>query len=156
MECNREPSGKSGQALHIKGFLGKSIAPKWVSLMCGSIMDAKGQTFPIDISGSIGISFRARSEVDNVILVGVDAVVEGKSLIGDGRSHRTSIPMGKEWKTFVRYWDEFSQPSYACQSDKCVGPLTVDQVGLIGWNATEEGKPVDFWLDDIELLYGKK
>ena len=66
------------------------------------------------------------------------------------------MPLAKEWKAFTFYWNEFSQPSYACPGDGCVGPLTVDKVGSFGWNPSEQSKEIDFWLDDIELLYGKK
>ena len=107
------------------------------------------------MSGSVGISFRARSAVENVILVGIDAIVAGNNLIGNGQSHRVSIKIGKNWKTHTRYWNEFSQPSYACPGDNCVGPLAVDKVAVIGWNATEEGKAIDYWIDDVEIIYKK-
>ena len=136
-------------ALHVAGVKGKSTAPNYTFANFHTEL-AAGER--INLAGSTGISFRARSDKGGRWEVGLGAVVGGKKLGGTGREHRAKFETGKEWKEYRFLWREFSQPDWVTAADR-VSPLTVDAAEALFWNQPEEGADFDLWLDDVRLVY---
>jgi len=136
-------------ALHLSGIKGKSTAPNYTFTNFHTEL-AAGER--LNLTGSTGISFRARSDKGSPWEVGVEATVGGKNLAGTGRGHRIRYETGKEWKEYRFVWRAFSQPDWVTAPDR-VGPLTVDAVAGLSWNQPEEGPEFDLWLDDVKLIY---
>ena len=83
----------------------------------------------------------------------VEATIGGVPVHSTGVAHQMLVKTSDEWETHTFYWDDFAQPRWACPGEKCVGPLSVEEVNYLSWGFVEEGAEIDFWLDDIELIY---
>ncbi len=140
-------------ALHVSGSLGKSVDSKWVwALLLTNLGEEKKV---VDISGSVGITFRARSDESGKMGLSVEGTVGGKRLASTGTSHRREFRTEKEWQEYRFRWDEFVQPGWACPGEMCMGPLTVEKVETFNWSFLDEERPFDLWLDDVKVIYEK-
>lgn len=139
----------TGGALHVAGIKGKSVAPKYTFTNFETMLSAGER---LNLTGSTGLSFRARSERGSRWEAGLEAIVGGKNLGGTGRGHRATFEAGKDWKEYRLSWSQFSQPDWVTAPDR-VSPLAVDAVEGLSWNQPVEGVDFDLWLDDIKLTY---
>ena len=135
--------------LHVAGVKGKSIAPNYTFTNFQTDFAGGGR---LNLTGSAGISFRARSDKGNVWEAGIEGTVGGRKLARTGRGHRVSYETGKDWKEYRFLWREFQQPDWVTGVDRG-GPLTVDSVAGLSWNQPVEGPEFDLWLDDVKLIY---
>jgi hypothetical protein len=135
-------------ALHVSGVHGKSLPPNYTYTNFTSWLAGEA---PVNLTGSTGISFRARSDRPGRWETGLELTVGGKNLSRTGRGHRVGFDPGKEWKEFRFFWHEFTQPDWVTAADR-VSPMTVDAVEGISWNMSVDGA-FDLWLDDVKLIY---
>ncbi len=140
--------GKQTTVLRARGFIGKSAEGNWVWMSIQ--MTGAG-----DVSKSVGISFIARSEKNNLVYMAVEGILGGKDVSGTGAGPRCSFQLGKEWKEYVFRWADFKQPSWACPGENCLGAWVPDNVSAFTWAPLDEGKEFDLWLDDVKLIYEK-
>jgi predicted phosphodiesterase len=155
VEKTKGKDGKQTMALHVTGERGVSTPPSdWAWVTAQTMLSEVTQ--PNDIRPSVGISFKIRASLDHEIEIQMAGTVGGKQLAGTGATHRYTIKPGKKWQEVKAYWHEFTQPSYICPGEQCVGPLSVDKMETIIWSPREDGKKFNFWLDDVELLYEDK
>ncbi len=156
MEIIGEKDNPSKNALHITGYRGRSQGGKhpWATVSSG--FDPRGFEYGADITGSIGISFRARTGKPTSVAVMVEATVGGVAVHSIGLAHQINMKTGTEWEKYTFYWDDFAQPQWACPGEKCVGPLSVEEVNYFSWGFLEAGAEIDYWMDDIEVIYKKQ
>ena len=148
-------SGKSSRVLHVSGFLGTSNDPDW----CWAALEGwlQGTGVSVDLTPSVGVSFKARSDTENNLRVMVEGTIAGKRLAAKGAAPCRRVQIGKEWKTYKFYWHEFKQEPWICPGPDCVdGAMTVDKVEYFNWGFRDEGKKFDLMLDDVKLIYEKK
>ena len=135
-------------ALHVTGIKGRNNPPNYTYTNFTSWLDGEK---PVNLAGSSGVSFRARSTLANAWEMGLEATVGGKQMARTGRGHRVAFTPGKEWKEYRFYWHQFNQPDWVTGGDR-VSPLTVDSVEGLSWNLPVEGE-FDLMLDDVKLVY---
>ena len=141
----------TGGAMHVSGSLGKSADPKWVWALLLTNLAKEGEA--VDLSGSVGVSFRARSAEGNRVAFSVEGTVGGVKLAGTGNSHRCEFRPQGEWAEYSFRWEEFTQPVWACPGKECVGPLTVEKVQTFNWSFLDEERAFDLWLDEVRVIY---
>jgi hypothetical protein len=135
-------------ALHVFGVQGPDKPPNYTYTNFRTFL-AGDET--LNITGSTGISFRARSSRPVRWEAAADAIVGGRDLVRTGGGHRVEFEPGQAWKDYRFFWHEFTQPEWVLPENR-VGPLTVDNVKALSWNAPQDGE-FDLWLDDVKLIY---
>ena len=135
-------------ALHVSGARGKSAPPNYTYTNFTSWLDDER---PVNLAGSSGISFRARSALAGAWEASLEATVGGKQMARTGRGHRVTFTPTNGWKEYRFYWHQYSQPEWVSAADR-VTPLTVDSVEGISWNQPVDGE-FDLWLDDVKLIF---
>jgi len=135
-------------ALHTGGIHGKSNPPNYTYTNFTSWLAGEE---PLNLTGSSGISFRARSDRPGRWEALLQSTVGGKKLARTGRGHCVVFEPGKDWKEYRFFWHEFTQPEWVTAADR-ISPMTVDAVEGISWNVPVDGE-FDLWLDDVKLIY---
>ncbi len=134
--------------LHVFGVQGPDKPPIWTYTNFRTLL---ANDEALNITGSTGISFRARSDRPVRWEAAVDAIVGGKDLVRTGGVHRVEFEPERDWKDYRFFWHEFTQPGWVLPDNR-VGPLTVESVKALSWNPPQDGE-FDLMLDDVKLIY---
>jgi len=156
VEVTAAAGNPSKAALHVTGFRGRNdpAANKysWVTL-AGATSARSGAGQGSNLTGTTGMAFRARSAKPGKAEWHAQEIFNGRDLSKTGSSHRAGFETGPEWRDYVLSWDDFTQPAWLCPGDNCAGRLVLDNILSLTLNFPVDGADVDFWLDDVQLIY---
>lgn len=129
--------GERKMAGHLKGKLGKNVAPwPWATLSINAEPNAK----PTDFSAVRAIRFYAKGNGEQVNLM-----LARKSITDYGHPRRAfTIPAGK-WRQITIPIEQLVQPDWAVKV-----PPGWNDVVAIQWSPANG--EFDFWVDDVELV----
>jgi hypothetical protein len=129
--------GERKMAGHLKGRLGKNVAPwPWATLSINVEPNAK----PTDLSAVRAIRFYAKGNGEQVNLM-----VARKSITDYGHPRRAfTIPVGK-WRQITIPIEQLVQPDWAVKV-----PAGWNDVVAIQWSPANG--EFDFWVDNVELV----
>jgi hypothetical protein len=156
VEVAAAPGNPSKAAMHVTGFRGRNDpgASKysWVTV-AGATSVRSGTGMGSNLTGTTGISFRARSAKPGKAEWHAQEIFNGRDLSKNGSSHRVGFNTGPEWRDYAFAWDDFTQPAWLCPGDSCAGAVVVGNILSLTLNFPVDGADVDLWLDDVALTY---
>jgi predicted phosphodiesterase len=144
--------GKPTRALHVTGFFGARIGNDYPWAILEGWLGGEGKH--ADLGGSVGVRFRARAPQPSTVRFAVEGTVGDTRTAATGAGHGIELPMSDDWKSYMVLWQDMAQPTWACPGPVCTkGPLEVTKVEYLSFAFMKEGAPIDFWLDDVKVLY---
>lgn len=111
----------------------------------------KGIKCPLNLSSFVGVRFRAKGPGSVRLSVAVPEVVpkDGGGTCTEGcyDGHGKLFLLGNAWDTYEARWDKLAQAGWGTDAR-----FTPERIVNLTFNAPVPSLPIDFWVDDVELI----
>jgi predicted phosphodiesterase len=145
------PGARSNRALRLSAPSGAALHP----LVVLDVLLSE-QPGAADLSGSVGITFLAKSDQRSKVRFAVEGAFGSKRTTCTSTAHGSELTLSEDFAAFVIYWHELRQPQGACPWKHCVGPFVTDQIESLCWSVEPSTSGLDVWLDDVSILYERQ
>jgi hypothetical protein len=111
----------------------------------------KGIKCPLNISAFAGLRFRAKGPGRIRVSVAVPEITpkDGGGTCTDGcyDAHGKHFDLTPAWESYEMRWDKVQQGGWGTEAR-----FTPERVVNLGINVDVKSLPIDFWVDDVELI----